>query len=236
MIKKERNKNKSHLVLVGSLLLLIALLLVGGNILYNYLSYQKEQKQIDNFLNKEIVIEKEPTTEEDNNVKENEEVKEEIPNYIGILEIPNISLKKGFYSIDNKNNNVNKNIEILQNSDMPNVENGLFAIAGVLYDIKEENGQRICYIYGVQNNLFNITNKKIERKLYKLNKDDLIYVYYQNIKYTYQITSITRQDKQGFITISRQKDTTELLLTTCDQQTKGKQVIVMSKLIEKSNY
>ena len=116
MIKKERNKNKSHLVLVGSLLLLIALLLVGGNILYNYLSYQKEQKQIDNFLNKEIVIEKEPTTEEDNNVKENEEVKEEIPNYIGILEIPNISLKKGFYSIDNKNNNVNKNIEILQNS------------------------------------------------------------------------------------------------------------------------
>ena len=59
---------------------------------------------------------------------------------------------------------------------------------------------------------------------------------YQNIKYTYQITSITRQDKQGFITISRQKDTTELLLTTCDQQTKGKQVIVMSKLIEKSNY
>ena len=55
MIKKERNKNKSHLVLVGSLLLLIALLLVGGNILYNYLSYQKEQKQIDNFLNKEKI-------------------------------------------------------------------------------------------------------------------------------------------------------------------------------------
>ena len=43
-------------------------------------------------------------------------------------------------------------------------------ISRVLYDIKEENGQRICYIYGVQNNLFNITNKKIERKLYKLNK------------------------------------------------------------------
>lgn len=214
MTKKERNKNKSHLVLVGSLLLLIALLLVGGNILYNYLSYQKEQKQIDNFLNKEIVIEKEPTTEEDNNVKENEEVKEEIPNYIGILEIPNISLKKGFYSIDNKNNNVNKNIEVLQNSDMPNVENGLFAIAG------HSGTGKLGF--------FN--------KLYKLNKDDLIYVYYQNIKYTYQITSITRQDKQGFITISRQKDTTELLLTTCDQQTKGKQVIVMSKLIEKSSY
>ena len=43
-------------------------------------------------------------------------------------------------------------------------------ISRILYDIKEENNEKICYIYGVQNNLFNITNKKIERKLYKLNK------------------------------------------------------------------
>ncbi len=43
-------------------------------------------------------------------------------------------------------------------------------ISRVLYDIKEENNEKICYIYGVQNNLFNVTNKKIERKLYKLNK------------------------------------------------------------------
>lgn len=43
-------------------------------------------------------------------------------------------------------------------------------ISRVLYDIRSENGIKVCYIYGVQNNLFNITNKRIERKLYKLNK------------------------------------------------------------------
>lgn len=43
-------------------------------------------------------------------------------------------------------------------------------ISRVLYDIRSENGVKVCYIYGVQNNLFNITNKRIERKLYKLNK------------------------------------------------------------------
>ena len=43
-------------------------------------------------------------------------------------------------------------------------------ISRILYDIRSENGIKVCYIYGVQNNLFNITNKRIERKLYKLNK------------------------------------------------------------------
>lgn len=43
-------------------------------------------------------------------------------------------------------------------------------ISRVLYDIRIEDNIKVCYIYGVQNNLFNITNKKIERKLYKLNK------------------------------------------------------------------
>lgn len=43
-------------------------------------------------------------------------------------------------------------------------------ISRILYDIRTEDGIKVCYIYGVQNNLFNITNKRIERKLYKLNK------------------------------------------------------------------
>ena len=73
-------------------------------------------------------------------------------------------------------------------------------------------------------------------KLYKLNIKDLVYIYYNNIKYTYEVTSIDRQDKVGKIIVKRTKDTTELVLTTCDQQTKGKQIIVMAKLIEEIPY
>ena len=97
---------------------------------------------------------------------------------------------------------------------MPNVKNGLFALAG------HSGNSKIAF--------FN--------KLHKVNKDDSIYIYYNNIKYTYKVTSITRQTKQGFITISRKKDTTELLLTTCDQADKTKQVVVMASLVETSNY
>lgn len=43
-------------------------------------------------------------------------------------------------------------------------------VSHIHYAIKEENNEKVCYIYGVQNNLLKTTNKKIERKLYKLNK------------------------------------------------------------------
>ena len=217
MIRKEkRNRNqKSRLLIIGSLLLLFGIVVIGGKYIYNYLSYKEEIKVIDEFLETEVeeitienVIEEtpeEPTTKEE---------QEPIYNYIAVLEIPTINLKKGLLSIDDKNNNVDKNIEVLQNSDMPNVKNGLLALAG------HSGNSKIAF--------FN--------KLHKVKKDDLVYIYYNNIKYTYKITSITRQTKQGFVTISRKKDTTELLLTTCDQNDKNKQVVVMASLIDESNY
>lgn len=42
--------------------------------------------------------------------------------------------------------------------------------AHIYYAIKEENNKKICYIYAVQTPTIRKTNKKIERKLYKLNK------------------------------------------------------------------
>ena len=133
MIRKEkRNRNqKSRLLIIGSLLLLFGIVVIGGKYIYNYLSYKEEIKVIDEFLETEVeeitienVIEetpKEPTTKEE---------QEPIYNYIAVLEIPTINLKKGLLSINDKYNNVDKNIEILQNSDMPNVKNGLLALAG----------------------------------------------------------------------------------------------------------
>ncbi len=42
-------------------------------------------------------------------------------------------------------------------------------LANVLYDIKEENGEKVCYIGAIQKPMNSSRNKKIERKLYKIN-------------------------------------------------------------------
>ena len=39
------------------------------------------------------------------------------------------------------------------------------------YGITEENGKRVCYIFGVQNSFFRQKNSKLERTLYKLNQN-----------------------------------------------------------------
>lgn len=43
-------------------------------------------------------------------------------------------------------------------------------VSHINYSIRKENNEKVCYIYAVQSDLIKTTNKKIERKLYKLNK------------------------------------------------------------------
>ena len=42
-IKNKNKKTKSHLIFVGSFLILVGISLIGGKCLYNYLSYKEEQ-------------------------------------------------------------------------------------------------------------------------------------------------------------------------------------------------
>lgn len=46
----------------------------------------------------------------------------------------------------------------------------IHSIPSVLYGIREENGKNVCYIYAIQKPNDAVTNKKIARKLYKLNE------------------------------------------------------------------
>lgn len=47
-----------------------------------------------------------------------------------VIEIPKMNLKKGLYDINSKYNNVDYNIQIIKESDMPNKENGNLILAG----------------------------------------------------------------------------------------------------------
>ncbi len=209
--RKIKNRKLSRVFIIGSLFILLGITLISLKIYSNYYLDKQEDKAIQEYLD----YKPDTTVKVDNSTTTIKEEKETVTyNYIAVLEIPKIDLKRGLFPINDKNNNVDKNVEILQNSDMPNITNSTLALAG------HSGNSRIAFFH----------------KLYKLKEKDQVYIYYQNIKYIYQVSKIERQDKDGTISFTKTKDTTELILTTCDQQNKGKQIVVVAKLVDKIPY
>ena len=197
MIKSE--KNKSRFKLIGSLLILIFISCLIGYYLYYYFSNLQKEVLVTDYFGRTTVTQ----TEEKSNNKTSTNISSVHNNYIGILEISKINFKRGFYNIDDKNNNVNKNIQVIKNSDMPDVHNGMMIIAG-------HSGNGISAYF---------------KNLYKLNIKDKASVYYNGIKYEYTINDIYKTEKDGNINIVREKDRNTLVLITCDKKDKTKQIV-----------
>lgn len=112
---------------------------------------------------------------------------------LGILEISKIHLRKKLYEIGSYQNNVNRNIEVLKGSSMPNVLNGNLILAG-------HNGNtKVGYF----------------RDLHKLILGDEVSVYYDNLNYRYVISKIYDVPKTGSVAIKRDKDKSTITLITC---------------------
>ena len=206
--RKIRNKTiryKSRLyILVGFFFILMGLIIYSGKVIYNEYLDRKDNQKVEEFLD----------IQDDRDVDEiyfDTEVIEEIEdittpadtNYIGVLEIPKINLKRGFLSIDNPDNTVSKNIQVIKESDMPDVENGLLIIAG------HSGTGRLAFF----------------KELHKLSDMDKVYVYYKNTKYTYTVIDKYEVEKTGRALIKRKKNITSLALITCNQEDKTKQII-----------
>lgn len=124
-------------------------------------------------------------------VEEVDQVQKE--NYLGIIKIPKINLQKRLYDINSYQNNVNKNIEILSDSDMPNVLGGNFILAG-------HNGNTAVGYF---------------RNLHKLKLGDEVNIIYNDVNYTYEIAKIYDVFKNGKVSIKRDKSKTTITLITC---------------------
>ncbi len=131
--------------------------------------------------------------------------------YIGYLSIPEINLKKGFTKKESKYNTISRNVEILSASDYPDKENG-----NVIFAAHSGNSS-VSY--------FN--------KLYLLDKGALIYITYNNIKYTYKITDIYTVKKSGSIEIKSNKNNSNITLITCTRDDNDTQTVYLGELIEK---
>lgn len=151
-------------------------------------------------LNKET-IENEKTNIEE--IKNNDFINKQ-EEYIAILEIPSINLKKGIYSKESTFNVVN-NIKVLNESTFPDIQGGNLILAG-------HSGSGI-YAH------FN--------DLYKLKVKELINLYYKNNKYQFEIIDIYEIEKTGKALI-KDNYNTNLTLITCKGN--SNQIIIIADL------
>lgn len=220
--RTRKNKNidkKEQLIkLVASFIFLTGAFMYIGRIGYNYYIELRDYKKAQEFLNigKEEVEEIKVDIDEEE-IKEQpkqEEKKKSNYNYIGVLEIPKINIKRGFLNIKDKGNNVNKNLQVIKGSDMPNVKNGNLIIAA------HSGNSYISYF----------------KNLHKLSNDDVAYVYFNNIKYTYKVAGKYDAEKNGKVTIDRDNKKNTLTLITCSQTDKTKQIVYILELESEENY
>lgn len=214
---KKRNKKK---LLTPTLVSAISalLIMIGGYLVsYNYVQSKKvyayDYVSTEFFAEKDeegtpVVIKKEKEKEEE----KPEYIQEDDPvisnEYIGYLIIPKINLTKGFVDRRSSENDVEKNIYIVDGATYPDVEKGNFIIAG-------HSGNAW---------------KSFFRDLHKVEIGDQAYVSYKGKKYEYTIKNIYKQQKTGKLAIYRNYDKTTLTLITCTNNDSTTQTVYIAEL------
>ncbi|MBR2711821.1 MAG: sortase [Bacilli bacterium] len=214
-MKKRNNKKKLTPTLVAAISAL--LIMIGGYFIsFNYVQSKKvyayDYVSTEFFAEKDeegtpVVIKKEKEEEKPEYIQEYDDI---ITNdYIGYLIIPKINLTKGFVDRRSSENDVEKNIYIVDGSTYPDVEKGNFIIAA-----HSGPGWQAFF-----------------NDLYQLTTGDQIYVTYKGKKYTYQLTNIYKQEKTGKIAIYRNYEKSTLTLITCTNHDLTSQTVYISELI-----
>lgn len=116
--------------------------------------------------------------------------------YLGILEIKKIKLRKGFYKLNSNLNNVDKNIMIVSSSNMPDVNKGNLILAS------HSGNSSVSYF----------------RYLDKLDMEDIASIYYLGKKYDYKLINYYDVDKNGSVQIIKNNDINTLTLITCKKK------------------
>lgn len=216
MLNKQNKKHKRRIspnviAIIGALIIV-----TGGFFLsYNYVQ-SKKVMAYDYMTNVFYTENNKDETQEETIVEENkeEEVTEQTENqlitneYIGYLNIPKINLTKGFLDKKAPDNDVEKNILVVEGSNYPDVKKGNLILAG-----HSGSGWKAFF-----------------NDLYKLEIGDSAYIDYKNKKYNYKIVNIYKQQKVGTIAIYRNYDKTTLTLVTCTNNDRTTQTVYIAEL------
>lgn len=218
--QKLNNKKikKSHLLLIGSLLVFLGFCILTNE----YFSKMKDdvfmEMSVARMENTLVEVDDESTAT-DVPVTENLPIdnKENIPveapidysKFYGILEIPKIGLKRGFYNIDSRYNDIKYSVTMVNGSFMPDVLNSNLIL------MAHSGSAAISYF----------------EYLYNLGLGDTAYITFKGQKYNYQLVNIYDVPKTGKVKIVRNYDKTVLTLITCTRNSDSLQTVYIFELV-----
>ena len=206
---KEKRISPSVVAIIGAVLTLTG----GFFVSYNYIQSKRVyaydyMANIFYKSNEDKEIASQITEETEGQSEQPEESDTYTDDYIGYLTIPKINLNKGFVDKRSSENDVEKNIMVIEGSTYPDVERGNFILAG-----HSGTGWKAFF-----------------NELYRLNIGDETYITYKGKKYTYKITNIYKQSKTGKIAIYRNYNKTTLTLVTCTNNDETTQTVYIAEL------
>jgi len=210
-LKKSKRMKKSQALLIGSLLVF------GGSVVlsWNYLLRMRDEV----FSDMRIAMmpstsEISPSTIEGAPVSEEtpeyyEEYTIDYSKYYGVLEIPRIGLKRGFYRVGSKYNDIQYNVTMADGSVSPSEGDGnlvLMAHSGDSY---------ISYF----------------AYLYRLGVGDDCYITLSGVTYHYQIVEIYDVNKSGMMVLDMNQTGKKLTLITCTKDSDSLQTVYVADYV-----
>ena len=198
---------------IGIILLVIGVFLLLSYFLYYGYKNKEEKENIELYIESTSVVEVEK--QEELIVEEVKEEKQDSTfwvDYKAVLEIPKINLKKGMVESTKNFSSINYAISIDKSSNYPNEEGNFILYA-------HSGNSKIAYF----------------RNLNKLNINDEVFVYYEGIKYSYQIINKYEIEKTGKMEVIRDSKRKLITMVTCISNT-NKQVVLIGEQINSEVY
>lgn len=195
-------KRKNKVIILGIILVIIGIVFVTIEVYPKKIIQKEEKEALREFK------ENDNQTIVESTIENKELPKTKDINYIATIKIPKINLEKGIVGKESEYNNIEYGIEVLEESDMPDVENGDLILAS----------------HSGNSNVSHFKN------LNKLELNDIVEIRYKNSSYLYKVIDIYEIDKIGEIRIEKEEVKKTLTLVTCKENT-DKQIVIRCDLI-----
>lgn len=204
--KNKVNYKKGWLILIGSLIFIFGISLITIDLIEPVIKENDEKESLEQFYVKEDIINDKIDKSSSKEEKKETQSKSKY-NYIAVLKIPKINFERGLVSKDSKYNDIKYGVEILKESDSPEVINGNVILA--------------AHSGTASNSYF--------RNLDKLNVGDEASIIYNGKTYIYKFVKIYDIEKNGQAIIKRDNNISSLTLITCRHNT-NKQIVLIAEL------
>lgn len=189
----------------NNILTILSIVLIFSCILIKIYDLYKKEKVIQKEI-EEINYIIETPKEEDEHKEENKIKKETKYIYEAVLEIPKINLRKGLVKSTKNFDSINYAVSIDEHSIYPN-----------------EIGNFILYAHSGNSSISYFDNLKY------LDINDEIKIYYKEKWYFYNVLKKYEIDKNGVLSIYNDGTSKYITLTTCSQENKNKQIVILGK-------